>query len=281
MDDDDFDDDNDDEDNDDYEEEEQEWLEEEEVGNVIGIAGMCRLATGEFLLSDSTNSKIKLLNNTFDIISTIDVPNTTDVCCTGQREAAVGVDDGEDIHEILLVRVHAGKIEQKRTIKLQHTCDGLARHGDHIYTTTGTGLYVFDMALGHDRQLYSDETGEITVYGCAVSPDGSCIYITNIDHHQFITLNKDGTKLSTLTHPELKDSQCVHVSPRGHVFVSCTALGSVVQVGIKEDGTQTVTTIAGKNNELTAPFSLCFNSSSNTLVVGEYCGNKIVELKLK
>jgi len=280
VDDDDFDDDNDDEDNDDYEEEEQEWLEEEEVGNVIGIAGMCRLATGEFLLSDSTNSKIKLLNNTFDIISTIDFPDTSDVCCIGQREAAVVVDDGDDIHEILLVRVHAGKIEQKRTIKLQHTCDGLARHGDHLYIATGTALYVFDMVLGHDRQLYSDETGSVTVCRCAVSPDGSRIYVTNFDHHQLITLNKDGTTLSTLTHPELKDPACVHVSPRGHVFVSCPKLGTVVQVSMQEDATQTVTTLAGEKNELTEPFSLCFNSSSNTLVVGQW-DDTIVELKLK
>ena len=50
---------------------------------------------------------------------------------------------------------------------------------------------------------------------------------------------------------------------------------------MKEDGTQTVTTLAGKKNELTKPFSLCFNSTSNTLVVGQLDDKNIVELKLK
>jgi len=198
----------------------------------------------------------------------------------GQREAAVGVDDEKDIHEILLVRVHAGKIEQKKTIKLQHAIGALAYHRDHLYITTGTALYVYDIASDFDRQLYSDDTGERTVNGCVVSPDGSRIYITNNANHQLITLTKDGTKLSTLTHSELKGPECVHVSHRGHVFVSCRDLGTVVQVSMKEDATQTVTTLAGKKNELIHPFSLCFNSS-NTLVVGRFLHSNIVELKLK
>jgi len=275
-------DDDDDDDDDDHEEKEEKEEEEKgDDGNACDIAGICKFATGEFLLSDQKNSKLKLLNSTFDIISTIDFPDITDVCCIGQREAAVSVDDDNDRHEILLVRVNARKIEHKRTIKLQHICGYLAYHGDHIYITTGTALHVYDMASGHDRQLYVDETGGTTVFGCAVSPDGSRIYVTNADHHQLITLNKDGTKLSTFTHPEVNDPACVHVSPRGHVFVSCSDLGTVVQVSMKEDGTQAVTTLAGEDNDLTKPISLCFNSSSNTLVVGQLDDKNIVELKLK
>ena len=106
--------DDDDDDDDDHEEKE----EKGDDGNACDITGICRLATGEFLLSDQKHSKIKLLNSSYDIISTSDVPDKPwSVCCIGQREAAVSVDDEKDRHEILLVRVNARKIEHKRTIK--------------------------------------------------------------------------------------------------------------------------------------------------------------------
>jgi len=244
------------------------------------ITGICRLANGEFLLSDRENSKLKLLNSSYHVLSTSDVPdNPRDVCSTGQREAAVTVNDTKDRHEILLVRVKAGKIEQMKTIKCQHTCGGLAYHGGHLYVAARTALHVYNMAGGQGRQLYSDEKVGITVNRCAVSPDGSRIYITNYSYHQLITLNKDGTTLSTLTHPELQYPSSPHVTPHGHVFVTCDVLYTVVQV-TEKNNQQTVTTLAGEKNGLTTPYSLCFSSNSS-LLVGQLDDDNIVELKLK
>jgi len=246
--------------------------------NPCYITGICRLANGEFLLSDNRNSKLKLLNSSYQVMSTSDVPDwPQNVSITGQREAAVTVDNLKDRHEILLVRVKAGKIEQMRTIKCQHPCGGLAHHGGHLYITAKTALHVYDMAGDHGRQLYSDETGKYTVNRCAVSSDGSQIYITNSTHHQLITLKKDGTTLSTLTHPDLHTPVTPHVTPQGHVFVTCW--NTVVQV-TEKNNQQTVTTLAGENNGLTVPVSLCFNSN-NSLLVGQINDDNIVELKLK
>jgi len=247
--------------------------------NPCYITGTCRLANGEFLLSDSKNSKLKLLNNSYQVISTSDVQDEPqDVCSTGQREAAVTMDDGKNRHEILLVRVKAGKIEQMNTIKLQRRCRGLAHHGGHLYVTTLTALHVYDMAGGQGRQLYIDKKGVNTVHRCAVSPDGCRIYITNYLDHQLITLNKDGTTLSTLTHPELQYPVTPHVTAQGHVFVTCNRRNTVVQV-TEKNSQQIVTTLAGKNNGLTSPRPLCFNSN-DSLLVGQWNDN-IVELKLK
>jgi len=250
--------------------------------NACYISGICRLANGEFLLSDNRNLKMKLLNSSYPVMSTSNVPDwPQDVCSTGQCEAAVAVDDDEDRHEILLVRVKAGKIEHMRTIKLHHSSAGLAHHGDHLYVTTGTALHVYDMAGGQGRQLYRDEKGETTVQRCAVSSDGSRIYITYRTHHQLITLNKDGTKLSTLTHPELFNPATPHVTAQGHVFVACDVLYTVTVVQVTEkNNQQTVTTLAWEKNGLTSPYSLCF-SSNNSLVVGQIDDDNIVELKLK
>jgi len=101
------------------------------------------------------------------------------------------------------------------------------------------------MAGGKGRQLYSDKKGKITVNRCSVSLDGSRIYITNYTHHQLITLNKDGTTLSTLTHPELQYPVTPHVTAQGHVFVTCFRRNTVVQM-TEKNNQQTVTTLAGK-----------------------------------
>jgi len=218
--------------------------------------------------------------NSYQVMSTSDVPNwPQDVCSTGQREEAVAVYDGKDRREILLVRVKAGKIEHMRTIKCQHFCGGLVHHRGHLYVTTCTSLHVYDMADDQGRQLYSDETGKYTVNRCAVSPDGSRIYITNYTCNQLITLDKDGTTLSTLTHPELRCPATPHVTPQGHVFVTCCRRNTVVQV-TEKNNQQTVTTLAGENNGLTRPCSLCFYSNTS-LLVGQWDDDNIVELKLK
>jgi len=163
-----------------------------------------------------------------------------------------------------------------RTIKCQHPCSGLAHHGGQLYVTTGTALHVYDMAGGQGRQLYSDKKGKNTVVRCAVSSDGSRIYITNSSLHQ---LNKVGTTLSTLTHPDLQYPSSPHVTAHGHEFVTCYLQDTVVQV-TEKNNQQTVTTLAGWNNGLTVPWSLCFYSNTS-LLVGLIDDDIIVELKLK
>jgi len=243
---------------------------------VCDISGACALPSGEYLLADYTNCKLKLLSPDFRFKTSFDVPKyPRDVCCTGEHEAAVTVDhDGR--HEILLVRVQAGKMVKTRTITVQHSCTGLAHHGGQLYVTTNTALHVYDLKSGKDRLLYSDQTGEDTVARCAVSRDGSRIYITNYTHHQLVTLNKDGTKLSTLNHPDLLYPWAIHVSSLGHVFISCYVLGTVVQV-VGQD----VSTLAGKKDGVGEPRALYFNNSSNTLVVFQLDNDNILELKLK
>jgi len=253
----------------------------EDDKNTCEIAGMCKLDSGEFLLADYGNSKIKVLNNNYQVISTCDVPDyLCDICTTGEHEAAVTViKDSERRYEVFFFSFHSGTLLKTRSIKLEHKCAGLAHHSGNLYVTNATALYVYDMAGGQGRKLYGDETGQFTVFMCSVSPDGSRIYITDNTHDQLVTLDKDGTKLSTLTHPELKDPSELHVTTHGHLFVSCPALGTVVQV-IEKNGGQTVTTLAGQEM-LTTPRALCYNSSNNSIVFGQCENDNIVELQLK
>jgi len=250
--------------------------------SICYITGIYTLGSGEFLLADRYNSKLKLFDSSFKVISTCDVPQYLNrVCLTGEREVAAAINNNnEDRHEIHFFRVRAGRLLMSRTIKLQYGCIGIAHHSGDLYITTGTALHVYNISGAKSRQLYSVQSGGYTVCGCAVSPDGSRVFITNQTHNKLITLNKDGTKLSTLTHPELQGPVAVHVTSLGHVFVSCCSLGTVVQVVGMKDGKQTVKTLAGLKERLNIPMSVYFNSCNNTLVVGQ-AKNNIVELQLK
>ena len=235
------------------------------------------------ILSDHINLRLKLLDSSYKVISTCDVPKLPhDVCLTGEREAAAAVNnDVEDRHEIHFFRVRSGRLLKTRTIKLQHCCRGIAHHSGDLFIATGFSLHVYNILGDQSRELYSDQTGKYTVCGCAVSPDGSRVFIINRTHKKLITLNKDGTKLSTLTHQELQGLEAVHITSLGHVFVSCLGLDTVVQVVRMKDGKQTVKTLTGKKDILKSPITLYFNSSNNTLVVGQYDNDNIVELQLK
>jgi len=186
-------------------------------------------------------------------------------------------------HEIHFLCVRSGTLLKTRTIKLQHPCIGLAHSSGDLYITALTDLHVYNIASGQSKKLYTDKTGKKKNYfaKCAVSPDSNRIYITNVTHDQLITLNKDGTKLSTLTHPEAKYLAHVHVTSLNHVFVSCRGLYTVVQVAVMNEGKRTITPLAGEGEGLTKPTALCFNSSNHTLVVCLGKNDNIVELQMK
>ena len=255
-------------------------------GYKCNITGICRLTSGEFILLYNSNSKLKLLNSSFSVMSTSDVPNFPwDICSIGQREAAVALDYVSGRRgAILLVRVRSGTIEQLKTISFQHCCRGIAYHDDHFYVTTKTTLYKYDKEGSQGREMYNDPTGDNPednhVNRCAISPDGTRIFITNYTNHQLITLDKDGTKRSTFTDQELEYPAAVHVSPMGHVFVCCYKRNTVVQVVNSEKGVQSVRTLAEKSDGLYDPWALYFDSSKHTLVVG-LADDRIAELKLK
>ena len=250
--------------------------------DICNISGMCNLATGEFLVADTRNCKLKLLNSNYEVISTCAVLKyPKDVCLTGEREVAVAVDNYGDVkgrHEIHFFRVRSGTLLKARTIKLKHRCIGLAHSNGYLYITANTGLHVYSILSGQRKKLYSDKTGLYTVVKCAVSPGGSRIYITNNDQSQLVILNRDDIKLSTLTLPRLKYPVEVHVTSLHHVFVCFCHLVQTVTIN---EGKQIVTPLAGDEEGLTEPTALCFNSSTNTLVVGQYCNDNIVALQMK
>ncbi|KAH3737786.1 hypothetical protein DPMN_044381 [Dreissena polymorpha] len=84
------------------------------------------------------------------------------------------------------------------------------------------------------------------VYKCAISPDGTRIYVTDNSHDSLLTLSLDGTVQSTLDDYAHRDPIGVHVSETGQLLVCCCATHEVSQVVGEEE----IVTLASQEDGL-------------------------------
>ncbi|XP_052779507.1 uncharacterized protein LOC128216859 [Mya arenaria] len=226
------------------------------------ISGVCELPSGEFVIADCNNWKVKLLDKEYRVIDHCDIPEYPwDVCHIDGNEVAVCVNS-----ELHFINASKGKLVTTRKISFTHDCYAAAHHGGQLYISSGTALYVYTMSGQKVKMLYEDKSGYRTVDQCAISNDGEIIYITNYSKHQLITLDNNGNRLALLTDPDMKQPSGVHATPTGHVFVCCHGSDTVLQVD--KDGKKKFATLARKEDVLNRPRDLFFSSSSSSLIVG-------------
>ncbi|KAH3895472.1 hypothetical protein DPMN_019637 [Dreissena polymorpha] len=106
---------------------------------------------------------------------------------------------------------------------------------------------------------------------CAVSPTGDRLYITNWDQYKLLTLARDGTLLATYSDPALGG---LHVTPAGQVLVCGYWSYTVLQVGWK--GESKLTTLATQEDGVWRPWSVCYSSTTSSIIVGQGGGNILV-----
>ena len=244
-----------------------------------GIAGMCSLPNGDFILADFLNSRLKLLDKNYIVKATYDVPNyPQDICHTGHREAAVVVYNEDVRRKILLVRARAGNLEQIKSFNLEHPCIGVSYYDGRLYVTSPTAVFVYSMSGELEKELYTVGSKNESVWKCVVSC--SRVFVLDKDHHKMHVLDMDGNKVLTFTHAKLRYPCAIHVTSSSHMFASCRGTGAVLQLQA-QDGKQSAVVISGKREGLSKPVSLLFNEHNTTLVIGQWGNDNIVELKLK
>ncbi|XP_052778655.1 uncharacterized protein LOC128216106 [Mya arenaria] len=232
------------------------------------INGVCEMPSGEFVIADKGNCKVKIMDKEYRVLDYCDVPRKPwDVCHINGNVVAVCV-DGYNAYTGALYFINAteGKLVTTRKLSFNHRCYAAAHHGGQLYISSGNALYVYTMSGQEGKKLYKDKSGGTTVWKCAISIDGKTIYITNGDAHQLITLDINGKVLASLTDPDLKTPSGVHVTSAGHVFVCCRE--RVLQVD--KDENRKLATLAREENGLYGPRDLLFSSRTVSLIVGEY-----------
>ncbi|KAH3721269.1 hypothetical protein DPMN_064189 [Dreissena polymorpha] len=114
---------------------------------------------------------------------------------------------------------------------------------------------------------------------CAVSPTGDRLYITNWDQDKLRTLARDGTLLATYSDPALEGPSGLHVTPAGQVLVCGDYSHTVHQVGW--EGESKLATLATEEDGVWWPWSVCYSSTTSSIIVGQDRDDNILVFKVE
>ncbi|KAH3700627.1 hypothetical protein DPMN_075604 [Dreissena polymorpha] len=79
--------------------------------------------------------------------------------------------------------------------------------------------------------------------------------------------------------PELEGSTAVHVTPIGQVLLCDGDSHTILQVD--NIGCRKLATLATKRDGINGPISVCYNSNTDTIIVGQWDNNTIFVCKVK
>ncbi|XP_052247901.1 E3 ubiquitin-protein ligase TRIM33-like isoform X6 [Dreissena polymorpha] len=238
------------------------------------INGICETASGELLLTDRMNCRVKLLDRTYKVVAHCDLPGKPRSMCSIDSSLVAVTVHNEEVH---FIRVTNDQLKEERILKLQHNCKGIAHHHGNLYITDGEALYNYTLDGRLVSKMYKDKSET----SCAVSPDGDRIYVANISSNKLVTLSRDSTVISSLTVPDLSASiygrPGLHVTDSGQVLVCGYYTHPVVQVD--RDGRQILAEVVTKNNGVSLPLSVYYSKHTRSIIVGMYRNNDIIAFK--
>ncbi|KAH3897631.1 hypothetical protein DPMN_021824 [Dreissena polymorpha] len=242
------------------------------------IAAICALKDGQVLVADQQNYKVKLLNRQYQVVSHWDVvARPRDMCLITPSEVAVAVDDRVNTHEVQFITVNQSQLTPGRKFQLQHCCYVIAHLMGDLFITSGTALFKYSPSGKQVCRLY--ETIDDAVSRCAVSPTGDKLYIANYSQHKLLTLAMDGTLLTTLTDPKLEGPLGLHVTPAGQVLV-CGYLSSTI-LQVDWEGKSKLATLATQEDGVRYPRSVCYSSTTSSIIVGQDDSNNILVFRVE
>ncbi|KAH3702470.1 uncharacterized protein LOC127861184 [Dreissena polymorpha] len=232
------------------------------------INDICVLPSGQVLVIDYSNNKVKLLNKQYQVVSHCSVSDrNVAICLITPSEVGVTVGD-----EVQFIKVNNSRLVKDRKLKFRHYCYGIASHQGDLFVTSGTELYNYSLDGKLVSKLHENKLDTCTVWRCAVSQTGDKLYITNLMQNKLLTLARDGSVLSIFTDPELDWPSCVHVTPAGQVLV-CGG-NTILQIDSK--GSRKLATLATQK-----ALSVCYDSNTDSIIVGMNNNNKILVYKVK
>ncbi|XP_052779011.1 uncharacterized protein LOC128216475 [Mya arenaria] len=237
------------------------------------IVGICELSSGEVVVADKTNSRVKLLSSQYVVISNCKMPSPPqNLCHTTGSEVAVAVGDINTTVGIHFLTVTKNKLQAVRKFTTDHNFYSIAHHQGQLYVCSQNALYVYTLDGNIIKKICFDNFPSCV----CVSPDGESIYVTI--RGKLITLDTSGRVYSTVEDPDLGELSGLCVSPSGHVFVCGRGSHTVVQVD--QEGRRKLTTVVRQADGLWLPQSVWFSEQTSTLMVGNDGKDDITVVKL-
>ncbi|KAH3873579.1 hypothetical protein DPMN_036817 [Dreissena polymorpha] len=120
------------------------------------ITSICETASGELLITDLDNCKVKLLDQTYKVVAHCDLPSDPrSMCSIDSSLVAVTV----GYNQVHFIRVTNGQLIKDRILKLQHSCFGIAHQHGNLYITDGEALYLYTVDGRLVREMYKGTSG--------------------------------------------------------------------------------------------------------------------------
>ncbi|KAH3790917.1 hypothetical protein DPMN_169125 [Dreissena polymorpha] len=114
---------------------------------------------------------------------------------------------------------------------------------------------------------------------CAVSPTGDRLYISSYWSNKLLTLARDGTLLAKYSDPALHGPYGLQVTPAGQVLVCGYLSDTVLQVGW--EGQRKLATLATQEDGVRYPWSVCYSSTTSSIIVGQKWDDNILVFRVE
>ena len=246
------------------------------------ITDCCFMPSGDLVLCDYNNSKLKLLDQTFkvkDSLSLNDKPWSSSVI--DNSNVIVTMPDTKQLQYVQLVpHMKAGRV-----IQLDKKCWDVAVAGNEIYVSChndpGEGeVRVLDLSGNLKRQLGVNKDGSYQFQRptyLTVSTTGKKIFVSDWDKSIISCMTPDGNIICQYKDDDLIRPEALFVDAGDNIFV-CDYSSNNVRV-ITADGRKYGTLISADDG-IRCPFSIAYREADNMLVVGGRNKNNIFCYKL-
>ncbi|KAH3792039.1 hypothetical protein DPMN_145528 [Dreissena polymorpha] len=134
----------------------------------FSIYGICCLPSGQVIVTDYGNKKVKLLDKHNNVCSHCECDDPRGIFQITSSEVAVAVNSG-----VQFISVSNGKLVNGRKVQLPHAAYGIAFHQGALYVTSGTALYLYTLTGSLVKKLYEDTHGRLTGKCCLF-----CLFLT-------------------------------------------------------------------------------------------------------
>ena len=236
-----------------------------------GITGSAFLPSGELILCDCDNKKLKLLDENLQMKESIDVPGDTwDVAPVNQHQVIVTFPWQ---HYIQFIQV-TPSLALGHTVYLGMACWGVTVSRESIYISfseSGEGkIGIYDLNGKKKRIIdpYNGKDGKVLIKRplyIAVSNDEKLFVSGESSTPTVYCLESSGNVLYTVSNPVFKDCRGIRVDENENLLV-CDVESHKVFL-ITKDGKEVREFLTEKDG-LLFPYTVSFRRSDGTLVVG-------------
>ena len=243
------------------------------------ITGSAFLPSGELILCDYANKKLKLLDETLQMKESIDVPERPgDIAVVNQHQVIVTFPWQQNLQFIQVTP----SLVLGHTVDLGMECWGVTVSRESIYISfseSGEGkIGIYDLTGKKKRIIdqYNGKDGKVLIKGphyLAVSNDEKIFLSGGLFTPTVYCLESSGNVLYTVSNTLFKACRGISVDENGNLLVCDRDRNKVFL--ITKDGKEVHEFLTEKDG-LSFPWTISFRRSDGTLVVGGWHNNILV-----